>query len=321
MNLSSGGDLALWERMELIRRAEEKVRAHYPEDGMKTPCHLSVGQEALAVGVCAAMRPGDQLLGTYRSHAIYLAQTGEVRNFFLELYGKGTAWAKGKAGSMHLAAPRHGLLVTSAVVGTTIPVAMGVALANQRLRNGRVAVVFFGDGAIDEGVFWETLNYASLARLPLVLVCEDNDLAIHCRAADRHGYDSLAAIAERFRCHVAASDTTDPAEVRRLTAEAIAQHFETGRPALLHLRCCRYLEHVGVGDDWGAGYRAREELERWQARDGLALVRARLLSAGHAEAELEGITRRIEDELTAAVAAAKAAPFPAPAELFTDVFA
>lgn len=314
-------DLRFYEQMLLIRRAEEKIAEHYFEDDMKTPVHMSVGQEAIPVAVIAALAPDDDLLGTYRSHALYLARAANVGDFFLEMYGRGGAPQKGKAGSMHLASPAHGVQATSAVVGTTIPVALGVAYANKRLESGKRTAVFFGDGAIDEGAFWESLNYACSEKLPLVFVCEDNRLAIHSKAADRHGYDAIGKVVEQFRCHVVTSDSTDPAELYRLTREALALQDESGWPVFMHLECYRYLEHVGVGEDFKFGYRDMEEYERWRSRDSIELVRARLLASGQSEADLEAIEARIAAELVAAVAAAKVAPFPEPAELYRDVFA
>ena len=127
---------------------------------MKTPMHMSTGAEAICAGVCQALRPQDQVIGTYRTHGIYLAKTGETDRFFAEMYGRATGMAKGKAGSMHLTAPEAGLICTSAIVGTTIPVALGAAYANRQNAQDRVVAVFFGDGAIDEGVFWESINIA-----------------------------------------------------------------------------------------------------------------------------------------------------------------
>ena len=152
--------LEFYKKLYLIRRAEEKIREHYSEDEMKTPMHMSMGEEAIVVGVLEAAGKKSQAFGTYRSHALYLAKTGESDMFFAEMYGKAAGPAKGKAGSMHIALPDAGVMMTSAVVGTTIPVALGAALANAYLKNKRVVVSFFGDGAVNEGVFWESLNFA-----------------------------------------------------------------------------------------------------------------------------------------------------------------
>ncbi|MEE8557435.1 MAG: thiamine pyrophosphate-dependent dehydrogenase E1 component subunit alpha, partial [Myxococcota bacterium] len=168
----------LYRRMLLIRRAEMVIQERYGEDEMKTPVHLCIGQEAVAVGVCDALSEGDQAVGTYRSHGIYLAMSDDPEGMFGELYGRVTGPGRGKAGSMHLAHPDSGLMLTSAVVGTTIPVALGLAYAHLIRGDGRRVAAFFGDGAVDEGVFWESLNFACLKRLPVLFVCEDNGLAI-----------------------------------------------------------------------------------------------------------------------------------------------
>jgi pyruvate dehydrogenase E1 component alpha subunit len=313
-------DLELYRQMKLIRRAEETICAHYHENEMKTPVHLCVGQEAVEVGVCAALEPQDQIYGTYRNHGLYLARSNDPVSFFAELYGRATSPAKGKAGSMHLASPRHNFVATSAVVGAAIPLALGAAFANKRQKNGRMTAAFFGDGAIDEGVFWECVNYASLEKLPVLFVCEDNGLAIHAHAHARHGYDSITAVVGQFRCHVASSDSTDPAVIQKLAASAIQEIRETGRPAFLHLRCHRYLEHVGIGEDYDAGYRSRSEHEEWLARDPIALVRARLEARG-AKAALDSTDRAIEASLEDAVARARVAPFAQASALHEDVFA
>ncbi|PYS41056.1 MAG: hypothetical protein DMG14_08575 [Acidobacteria bacterium] len=173
-------DLAsLYRKMFLIRRTEEEVARIYPSDKIKSPVHLSIGQEAIAAGVCDVLRPDDVVSGTYRSHASYLAKGGDLRAFFAELYGKDTGCARGKGGSMHLINMDQYILGTSAVVGTTIPIAVGYALALKRQGTGRVVAAFFGDGATEEGVFHESLNFAALHRLPVLFVCENNFLAIH----------------------------------------------------------------------------------------------------------------------------------------------
>src|SRR5688572_26468160 len=155
----------IYKTLYLIRKSEELIIKHYKEDEMKTPMHMSMGEEAIVVGIVAALQKKDQAFGAYRSHALYLAKTGDVDGFFGELYGKVTGIAHGKAGSMHLAYPARNMMLTSAVVGTTIPVAVGAALANQIQKKQRVVAAFFGDGALDEGVFWESLNFACLKKL------------------------------------------------------------------------------------------------------------------------------------------------------------
>src|SRR5262249_31415371 len=151
----------------------------YPTDKIKSPVHLSIGQEAVSVGVCAALEPRDVVFGSYRGHALYLAKGGSLQAMIAELYGKATGCTRGKGGSMHLIAPDHGLMGTSAVVGTPIANAVGYAYALRYRRSDAIVASFFGDGATEEGVFAESLNFAVLKELPILFVCENNQYAIH----------------------------------------------------------------------------------------------------------------------------------------------
>ena len=213
--------IKLYQKMYLIRKTEEKIREHYMEDEMKTPMHMSMGEEAIAVGVCHALKTEDQVFGTYRSHAIYLAKTQKIGDFFAEMYGKDTALLKGKGGSMHMCAPESGFMGTSAIVASIIPVAVGAAFANKRKGNGKIVAVFFGDGATDEGAFWESLNVACLMKLPVLFVCEDNGFAVHTATSKRQGYVSITDIVSKFNCNVLKENTTDAEIIYKLTHQAI----------------------------------------------------------------------------------------------------
>jgi TPP-dependent pyruvate/acetoin dehydrogenase alpha subunit len=270
--------LELYKKLYLIRRAEEKIREHYMENEMKTPMHMSMGEEAIAVGVCHALKTEDQVFGTYRSHAIYLAKTQNVEDFFAEMYGKDTALLKGKGGSMHMCAPEAGFMGTSAIVASIIPVAVGAAFANKRKGNGKLVAVFFGDGALDEGDFWESLNVACLMKLPILFVCEDNGFAVHTPTSKRQGYASITDIVSRFNCNVLREKTTDVEIIYGLTLKAIESIKTTQMPCFIHLRYYRYLEHVGVNEDFDADYRSREEFEEWYKVDPVNLQRKRLLN-------------------------------------------
>lgn len=314
-------DLKLYRRLLLIRRAEELIIEHYAENEMKTPMHMSMGQEAIAVGVITALGAGGQVLASYRSHAAFIAKTNETNTFFAELYGRVTGTAKGKAGSMHLADPARGHLGSSAVVGTPIPVAVGAAFANKRNANGRIVAVFFGEGAMDEGVFWESLNAACVMKLPVLFVCEDNGFAVHTPPSLRHGYDSIPKVVSGFRCRVTSADTTDAGEIYRLTEEAMVAMRDTRQPAFLHFRCYRYLEHVGTGKDFHAGYRSENEFRQWYERDPVLLQRKKLLTRGRSEAELRAFEAAIAAEVRESMDKAKSAPLPDPEELYRNVFA
>ena len=312
--------LALYRKMYLIRKSEERIRELYPENEMRTPMHMSLGGEAIAVGVCDALGPGDQVLGSYRSHGIYLARTGETDKFFAELYGRNDGMARGKAGSMHLSAPEQGLIGTSAIVASIIPVAVGAAFANKRQSNGKLVAAFFGDGAIDEGNFWESFNVACLMKLPILFVCEDNGFAVHTPASARHGYDSIADIAAKFRCHVLQKDTTDVEVIYKLTRRGIGLIKTSQMPCFMYLKYYRYLEHVGVNEDFNAGYRARTEFEEWYQRDPVSLQRKKLLNYGVTEADLTSIEWEVDTRIETSVARAKAAAFAPAEELDREVF-
>jgi TPP-dependent pyruvate/acetoin dehydrogenase alpha subunit len=314
-------NLELYRKLYLARRAEEKIRQHYMEDEMKTPMHMSMGEEAIAVGVCQALKAEDHVFCTYRSHAIFLAKTQKTDDFFAEMCGKDTALLKGKGGSMHMCAPEFGFMGTSAIVASIIPVAVGAAFANKRKDNGKVVAVFFGDGAIDEGDFWESLNVACLMKLPVLFVCEDNELAVHTASYKRRGYASITDIVSKFNCNVLKENTTDAEVIYELTRQAIRLIKTNQMPCFMHLRYYRYLEHVGVNEDFDAGYRSREEFEEWYKKDPVSLQREKLLKNGVREEEIIKFERETNNQIENSIRLAKEAPFSEASELYKDVLA
>ena len=301
-----------------IRRVEEEVARVYPTDVIKSPVHLSIGQESVSVGLCEALRPEDAAFGTYRSHALYLAKGGDLRAMVAELYGKATGCAKGKGGSMHLIDVAAGVFGSSAVVGTTIPHAVGYAYAVKLRREPRVVVCVFGDGATDEGVFYESLNFAALKRLPVLFVCENNRYAIHTHQRARQHLPEICARAAALGIP---SERIDDADVRhdrrrrRAPPPTRCGAAESG-PVLLECMTYRWKEHVGPGEDYALGYRDRSEAEPWMHGDQLAEGRRRCSeSAMRARIEAE-----VEAEIADAFAFAEESPFPRDAELMTDVF-
>ena len=311
-----GLNLELYKKIYLIRKSEEKIREHYNEDEMKTPMHMSMGEEAIAVGVCYALKPEDQVFGTYRSHAIYLAKTEDTDNFFAEMYGKDASLQKGRGGSMHLCAPSAGFMGTSAIVGSIIPVAVGASFANKQMKNGRLVAVFFGDGATDEGVFWESLNVASLMKLPILFVCEDNSLAVHTHKSHRQGYSSIDNIVSQFDCIVLGEKTTNVEVIYGLTSDAIRLIETKKMPCFSHLEYYRYLEHVGINEDFDAGYRSRDEFEQWYKVDPVNSQRKKLLELGLNEAEIQQMERVIDAKVEKSIKLAQGAPFSDRTELY-----
>jgi pyruvate dehydrogenase E1 component alpha subunit len=300
-----------------IRRVEEKTAEIYPSDKIKTPIHLSIGQESVTVGVCTALHEDDVVAGTYRSHASYLAKGGDLKRFFAELYGKQTGCAAGKGGSMHLIDMNKGILGSSAIVGTNIPVAVGYALALKREGKQRITAVFFGDGATEEGVFYESLNFAALHKLPVIFICENNGLAIHTPLSKRWASEDLCARVKGFGIPTAFVDDGDVFRIREITSQA-AQKIRAGEigPFFIECKTYRWREHVGPNDDHDAAYRSRQEFERWVKLDQVELV-GKMLDAESRKA----IDHDIERQIALAVEFAEKSPFPSPEELCTHVFA
>lgn len=313
-------NIILYKKLYLIRKAEEEIIKYYHEDEMKTPMHMSIGSEAISVGVCQAIGKNGQVVSSYRSHAVYLSKTGETDKFFAELYGRESGVAKGKAGSMHLSSPENGFLSASAIVASTIPLALGAAYANKRLKKNKIVVAFFGDGATNEGVFWESINIASLMKLPLIFICEDNDLAIHVPRSARQGYSSITDIVSNYRCNVEASDTTDAEEIYNLTKKMMSLHKKNGRPGFLHLRYFRYLEHVGINEDFNAGYRKKEDSFSWKQRDPIRLQRNKFISLGVGKIYLKKIEETINRKIEKSIQKAKNDKYPDNSELYRDMF-
>lgn len=295
-----------------IRLVEEKIIELYPTDLIQSPVHLSIGQEAVAVGVCDALDDNDLLFPNYRGHAFFLARGGDLSIFFAELMGRQTGISKGKAGSMHLADPSHNVMGASAVVASTISHAAGAALA-ERIRpggkSGRIFVPVFGDGATEQGVFFETLNFAALHQLPVLFVMEDNSLAVHTSLAQRQAF-SVPKVCAAFGIeYFEELDGFDPGSVATTAKRAVESIKSSGGPSFLRVKTMRYKEHVGPGEDFDAGYRQATELDAWRASDPLQEL----------DRFGDDLVSSMRDEIESAVEFALSSPLSHDRELLTDV--
>jgi len=306
----------LYRSLRRIRRVEEEIARIYPTDKIKSPVHLSIGQEGIAVGVCDPLDQRDAVSGTYRGHATYLAKGGALPAMMAELFGKDTGCARGKGGSMHLVDMSAKVLGTSAVVGTTVPVAVGYALAQKRLKTGAVVACFLGDGATEEGCFAESLNFAALHKLPVIFVCENNGFAIHEPLSKRWATDRLCARVATYGIPVKRFADSDTRAIRAHVAKALPKMRKGGGPIFIECLTWRWREHVGPGEDYDAGFRAKSTLVKWQKKDPVAKA-ARAVPA----IQRAAIDAAIEAEIAAAVKFAEDSPFPALQELTRDVFA
>ncbi|MCA1946079.1 MAG: thiamine pyrophosphate-dependent dehydrogenase E1 component subunit alpha [Desulfovibrio sp.] len=298
-----------------IRRFEERVAARYPEQQMRTPVHLCIGQEAVAAGVCLALGQEDVVCSTHRSHGHYLAKGGSMPALAAELYGRSTGCASGRGGSMHVIDVAAGVAGTSAIVGGGIPLAVGMALAFALRREPRVAVAFLGDGAADEGVFFESLGLASLRRLPVLFVIENNGFATASPLANRRRCPELHRLAEPHGIPGEGLDGNDALAVLDAARRAVDRARRGEGPTVLEAVTCRWKGHVGPQPDTA---RPAAELAAWMARCPIAQLCQRLPEG--TSGELAAMEQAVAEEIDDAFAVALASPYPDPATLLDEVW-
>lgn len=279
--------------------------------------HMSRGSEAIAVGVCAALGDRGQYFSTYRSHAPYFASGGNVKKFFAEMYGKKTGRYAGKAGSMHIASPETGHISSSAIVASNIPVAVGAAWANKMKDNGKIVAVFFGDGAMDEGNFWESINMACLWSLPIMFICEDNRVAVHTLSRDRQGYSDIINVMQEFDIATESSIGVEVEDVYQ-TVKTNLRCVDTFRePAFIQFEYYRYLEHVGTNADVNEDYRKKDSWDPVDDNDPVLDLRQKLVDD---EINVTHIEQLIDAEVNDALEFAKNSEFSDKNETYKDVF-
>lgn len=307
--------------MLLIRLVEERIGELVSAGEIKTPCHLSIGQEAIAAGVCAALSRQDTVWGGHRSHGHYLAKGGDLPEMMAEVFGRVTGCSKGRGGSMHLVAPAQGLYGTVPLVGATIPLAVGAGLASKLRHEPHVAVAFFGDGATEEGHFHESLNLAALYRLPVLFVCENNFYSTHMPLSARRLKDNIVQAADAAGMPGIRLDGNDVLAVLDDTRQAVAQARAGAGPCLLECRTYRWRGHVGPAWDLEVGERRRSELDEWMPKDPILRLRRRLIEEGQSTNELDALEPAIRGEIEAAVTFARESPLPDDSDLFRHVYA
>jgi pyruvate dehydrogenase E1 component alpha subunit len=306
--------------MVLIRLCEERIADLCESGEVRCPCHLCIGQEAVAVGACSALAETDYVWGGHRSHGHYLAKGGDIKALIAEILGRATGCAGGRGGSMHLIAREVGILGTVPLVAATIPLAVGAALAAKLRRESRVSVAFFGDGATEEGHFHESLNLAALHRLPVVFVCENNFYASHLHLTERHLLDNLDKAGDLHGVPGRRVDGNDAVAVYDATGTAIERARRGEGPTLLECRTFRWRGHVGPALDVDVGVRRRIDLESWHERDPIAEVRRRLVGAGVDASELDVTVKEVRVVIDDAVAFARSSPYPGPESLADHVY-
>lgn len=298
-----------------IRLVEEEIIRLYPTDKIKSPVHLSIGQETVSVGVCEALKQNDVAFGNYRGHALYLAKGGNLNLMMAELFGKVDGCARGKAGSMHLVAPSVNMMGTSAIVATGISNAVGYAQALKMKKSDAVVAVFFGEGAIDEGAFHESLNFAALKSLPILFICENNSYAIYSNVRDRMPEVNICERAEVYRIPAKRIEDGDVFAIRENSIHAVQEIRAGNGPQFLECMTFRWRDHVGPDEDRNLGYRPDEELDSWIERDQIPLIAAKLDDITRSEIE-----KTVEEEIASSIEFAEQSPFPMDDEIHLNVF-
>lgn len=316
-NISKEILIKMYQTMLLIRRFEERVGDLILKGEIKTPCHLYIGEEAVATGVCAALNKEDYIFGTHRSHGHYIAKGGDIKKLMAEIFCKATGCSKGKGGSMHIIAPEVGLLGTPPIVAAAIPIAVGAALSSVLRGEDRVAVSFFGDGATNEGVFYESLNFASLKKLPMIFICENNFYSTHMPIAKILADANIAKKAGIFNMPGIQIDGNDVIKVFQIAKEAIERARKGKGPTLIECMTYRWRGHVGPYDDLDKGLRSKKELDSWMKKCPIKRLE-RILKIP--TLQKERISERIEKAVQEAVIFAKKSHYPLEKELMKDIF-
>ncbi len=311
----------LYETMLRIRLFEDRTAVLYPEQLVKCPIHLCIGQEAISAGVCAHLNIEDYIFSTHRSHGHCIAKGMDLKSISAELYGKSSGCAKGRGGSMHLVDLEHGIPGTTAIVGGCIPLAVGAALASVKMKTDRISVAFFGDGAADEGAFQESLSYAALMNLPVVFVCENNFYATNSPQKARQPKVNIVERASGYGIPGLLADGNDVVAVYKAADEAIQRARAGGGPTLLEFRTYRWKGHVGPLPDIEIGCRPADEYEEWLKRCPVDLFGRYLQEQGLMSDEgIEIMIAQVEKEIDEAIAFGKAGSEPPASELYDYVY-
>jgi pyruvate dehydrogenase E1 component alpha subunit len=309
--------------MYRIRAVEEAIARYYPEGKMRCPVHLSIGQESIPAIFSQIIRPTDFAVSTHRGHAHYLAKGGNLNAMIAEIYGKSSGCSKGRGGSMHLIDLSVNFMGTSAIVGNSIPVGVGLALSSQLKKTDQISCVFLGDGAIEEGVFYESVNFAAVRKLPVLFICENNLYSVYSPLSVRQPKGRvIAKMVEAMGLEVAVGDGHNIASSHEIMKNAVDKVRKSGAPLFLEFTTYRWREHCGHDFDNDIGYRTQEEFLEWQAKDPLNNLERELQQTSSQMAiSLEKIKSEIDLEVKKAFDFAERSQFPAQSDAYDGVYA
>jgi pyruvate dehydrogenase E1 component alpha subunit len=323
-NMQKDTYLELYKKILSIRRVEEIVSDEYRKGTMRTPTHLGIGQEAVAVGVCQELKKGDVVFTHHRSHTHYLAQGGSLLGLFAELFGRIDGCSRGRGGSVHLVDSSVGFLGSSPILGHSLALAAGSALAFSLDDKKNVGVAFFGEGAFDEGSVWETINFAAVKKLPVIFVCENNGYAtespMHVRVAAETDFCEKV---KAFGVKANKIDGNNLLEMNRAAKDAIEYSRSGQGPILLECMTYRWREHVGPlwDHEVNRAYRSRDELNEWMKRCPVASMGRTLIDENLAnQQELDYWLKEIDENIMLVMQQAQASPWPNADTLFENVY-
>ena len=310
-------------RMMLIRRFDETVKELVQRGELVGAAHCYIGEEAVAVGACVALRDDDYITGNHRSHGHPIAKGGDVRRAMAELLGKSTGYCKGKGGSMHLADFSIGILGESGIVASALPVAVGAAMGSKMQGRDRVVVAFFGDGASNQGACHEAMNLASIWKLPVIFLCENNQYAVTTHFSDVVAVENISDRATAYNMPGVLVDGQDAIAMYEATSQAVARGRAGQGPVLIEARTYRYEEHSeGLGRILREPYRTDEELDAWRKRDPIVIHKQRLIEQGiSTQEEIDRLQSEVAEAVEGALEFARESPYPEPEDLFVDMYA
>lgn len=308
-----------YKKMFLIRVVEQELAALYLRDKIMSFVHFYVGQEAVAVGVCDALRKEDKILGNHRSHGHYLAKGGDLKKMICELLGKELGSSRGKGGSMHMVDKSVNFVGSTPILGSVVPLSCGTAFEQKYNKKKEVTIAFFGDGAFEEGIVYETLNLAAFLKLPLLLVVENNLFAVNSKLKDRRSeaYD-IEKIVTGFGVAYVKADGNDYGDVFKKAQKLVAE-VRKGKPAVLECVTYRHMAHSAPIFD--EGYREEDAAEKRQEKDSLRKLRGALLAGETSEKEIVAAEEDIRKTVAASIAFALQAPYPKKESLYTNLYA
>lgn len=313
--------ISLLRTMLLIRVFEEKVAELASKKEFGCPVHLYIGQEAIAAGICACLEKTDYCFSTHRSHGHFIGKGGSINMLMAEIYGKLTGSSLGHGGSMHVAEPAVGFMGSSAIVAGTIPLAVGAAFSAQYRKDRRISVAFFGDGATDEGVFYESINLAALYKLPLLFVCENNSFSTHMPDFLRQSNTRIFDRIKGFNIESKRIDGNNAVEIYSNTLDIVKTLRDGKGPFLLELMTYRWLAHVGPEEDVDVGFRTKDEIDRWKKRCPIKILKNYLIkNIDFDESDYNKIEKQVISDIESAVNYAKNSPYPDMKTFTTGLF-